>query len=579
MDYSKPIYSVVAQCQDCYRCVRECPVKAIKVTGNQASIVPELCIACGHCVRVCPSGAKIVRDDLRMVKRLLAERERVIVSLAPSFVSEFGSVSAGKLISALKTLGFYGVSETALGAQQVSAQLGLDLERQDGANRLYISSACPVAVEFVTKYQPEHADAITGILSPLLAHCRLLKERYGDDISVVFIGPCIAKKLEARTHPELLDAVLTFEDLRKWLDGEGIALDDIQPGDDDVFVPEAAAEGTIYPIEGGMVEATKVNCEKTDVQFMCISGIGRIEKALADIVPSEMPHSVFLELLACEGGCVHGPKARDRSTIVSRLSVLENVEYREGVYPRKPSVKITDVFHIDPVHQTVYTLDEMQEALLHIGKQSIEDELNCGGCGYHSCRELAAAILSGKAENNMCVSHMRELAQKKANAILRTLPCAAVLVDQNLSIIECNDEFIHLGGDDALVASKVLGGLEGAKLHSIVPFTDLFMNVLDSGEDTIRKFVRFGDTVLSTTIFSVEAHRVVGAIMIDVTSVEIRREQIVEKAQQVIQNTLSSVQDIAFRLGKSAAESELILNSIVDAYSVTHYDADEDKTQ
>ncbi|MEN6356712.1 MAG: [Fe-Fe] hydrogenase large subunit C-terminal domain-containing protein [Armatimonadota bacterium] len=572
----KPVYSEGARCQDCYKCVRECPVKAIRVTNNQASIVPELCIVCGHCVSVCPSGAKKVRDDLPDVKQVISNGSRVFVSLAPSFVSEFNGVGPAKLIHTLKMLGFSGVSETALGAQQVSAQAASDIERNADKNNLYISSACPVVVEYISKYLPERAASITHILSPLLAHCKLIKDNFGEDTSVVFIGPCIAKKLDAHYHPELLSAAITFEDLRAWLADEKISLDDIQPDDSDIFIPKKAAEGAIYPVEGGMLEATRLNCVGTKAQFQSISGIENIDKALRSIDPANISHSVFLELLACEGGCVNGPKAQERSEIESRLNILDYTDFSPDAYPRRPAIGLADDLHTPPISRTDYTQQEIESTLHKIGKQSIEDELNCGGCGYHSCRELAWAILAGNAEPNMCVSYMRELAQKKANAILHTLPYATVIVDEKLSIIECNSEFVKLGGSDLELVSEAVPGLVGAALSSILPFSELFADVLESGEDIIRKYIRFGDTVLSVTIFTVERHRVVGAIMINVTSTELRREQIVEKAQQVIQNMLTNVQDIAFRLGKSSAESELILNSIVDGFSVARYDKDEE---
>lgn len=573
-DICRPVYSEGARCQDCYKCVRECPVKAIRVTNNQASIVPELCIFCGHCVSVCPSGAKKVRDDLSDVKQLLSSGSRVIASLAPSFVSEFNGINPAKLIHALKMLGFTGVSETALGAQQVSAQAASDIKADTDKNMLHISSACPVVVEYISKYLPERAASITHILSPLLAHCKLIKDNFGADTSVVFIGPCIAKKLDAQYHPELLSAAITFEDLRNWLADENITLDDILPNTSDEFVPEKAAEGAIYPVEGGMLEATRLSCTNTNAQFQSISGIENIDKALRSMDPANLSHSVFLELLACEGGCVNGPKARQRSSIESRLNILDYTHFLPDAYPRIPAVALADGLHADPVSLADFTQQEIECTLQKIGKHRTEDELNCGGCGYHSCRELARAILAGNAEPNMCVSYMRELAQKKANAILHTLPYAAVLVDDKLNIIECNSEFVKLGGSDLELVSEAVPGLVGAALSSIIPFSELFTNVLDSGEYIIRKYIRFGETVLSVTIFTVERHHVVGAIMIDVTSTELRREQIIEKAQQVIQNMLTNVQDIAFRLGKSSAESELILNSIVDGFSAARYDKD-----
>ena len=221
MNYLNPIFTEKRECQDCYKCVRNCPVKAIKVEGGYASVVPELCIFCGHCVEVCPNGAKKVRDDLASARQMLTLKKSVFVSLAPSYVTEFPGVKAAQMIGALKKLGFAGVSETALGAQQVSAQAAELLRKNP--ERVLASSACPTVVAFLQRHRAGGSELLTGLLSPLLTHCKMLRQHFGAEIGIVFIGPCIAKKLEAAQHPELLDVVLTFEDLRRWLEQEKIA--------------------------------------------------------------------------------------------------------------------------------------------------------------------------------------------------------------------------------------------------------------------------------------------------------------------------------------------------------------------
>jgi iron only hydrogenase large subunit-like protein len=241
MNYLNTIYTEKRECQDCYKCVRNCPVKAIKVEGGYASVVPELCIVCGHCVEVCPNGAKKVRDDLANARQLLSLRKTVLVSLAPSYVTEFPGVKAARMIAALRKLGFAGVSETALGAQQVSAQAAALLRKNPG--RVLVSSACPTVVCYLQKQRPGGAALLTGLLSPLLTHCRMLRQHFGADIGVVFIGPCIAKKLEADEHPDLLDVVLTFEDLRRWFDQEKIVPEKLLETPEDRFTPERSAEG------------------------------------------------------------------------------------------------------------------------------------------------------------------------------------------------------------------------------------------------------------------------------------------------------------------------------------------------
>lgn len=569
MDFLNPVYSEDNECQDCYKCIRECPVKAIKVDSSRAKVVGELCIACGHCVSICPAGAKKVRDDVKRVRHLLKRKSRVFLSLAPSFVSEFQDISPQQLISAIKHLGFCGVSETALGAQEVSAKVAEDLRGEQ--DMIALSTACPAAVEYILKYMPEQTKNLTDVLSPVLAHCTLLRHTYGDDIGIVFAGPCVAKKLEAAAHPELLDVAITFEDLRRLLKIEHITPGSEQVSDDDVFMPEQSTEGAFYPVQGGMIEATRLSASGSDAHFLSISGIANIGEALKNLDMSKVHGKLFVELLACEGGCVKGPKITRRSALTSQFDVLNYASIAADAYPRKPKLSITDNILVNAVHEDEYSEEEIQLALLKVGKRSSKDELDCGGCGYGSCREFAKAVLSGKAETSMCVSYMRNQAQKMANALLKTIPYAAVIVRDDLKVVECNKKFVSICGEDAAIINETVPGLEGAELPGLVPFGDLFETVLISGKDILRRYIKFHDNVFSTTVFTIEPHRVVGAMLVDVTGTEIRREQIVDKAQTVIQNTLSTVQEIAFKLGKSAAESECILNSIIEGFSVSDY--------
>src|SRR5271166_3945553 len=299
MEQSSLIKTRKRECQDCNKCIRECPVKAIRVRDNCAQVVPDLCILCGNCVLACPSNAKQVRDDLPSAKTLLKTKAAVIASLAPSFVAQFPGVRPGQLIHVLKKLGFFAVSETALGAQQVSA--GVLAEMRSEPNRIWISSACPAVVDFVCKYHPECAPHLCGVLSPVLAHCKMLRAYYGNDIAVVSIGPCVAEKMEADNHPELLDVALTFEDLTDWLNEEKIDLAAAPELREDRFEPEEAQEGTLFPIEGGMAPGLTGNCEAADLQFMAISGMPNVDQALKDISSWNTGHSVFFQMSACAG--------------------------------------------------------------------------------------------------------------------------------------------------------------------------------------------------------------------------------------------------------------------------------------
>ena len=575
MNHLHPIYTERRECQDCYKCVRHCPVKAIRVEDGCASVIPELCIVCGQCVEFCPNGAKRVRDDLAATRQLLAHKKSVYVSLAPSYVTEFPDVKSSQLIAALKKLGFAGVSETALGAQQVSAQAAVLLK--NNPHRVLASSACPTVVAFLQKYRANGAALLTGLMSPLLTHCRMLRQEFGKDIGVVFIGPCFAKKLEAAQHPELLDVALTFEDFRRWLEQEKIALEGGQvllPGGEAAaapelhFVPERAAEGSWYPVDGGMIAGMKSACTVNDSSLMAFSGLNAIKHALNGIEEMKPDDGLFLELLACEGGCVNGPKVRCRGATVSkRQRVLRSAAPPAVLLPRPAAMDTPANFAVTPPAIASYTDAQLREALRGVGKLSADDELNCGGCGYDSCREFGIALINRKAERTMCVSYMRQLAQKKANALLQKMPSAVVIVSDALRIIEFNAAFTAMFAKDSPLKKDGVVALEGVALAEVMPFATLFHGVLKSGEDILDRDLRFQNTILHATIFSIEKHSLVGGILQDITKPAVRKEQVIRKAREVIQKQLATTQQIAYLLGENAADAEITLNSIIDSFS------------
>ena len=565
MNNIPPIYTEPAECQDCYKCLRHCTVKAIQIHDGHAMIIPERCIGCGHCVEICPVGAKHVRDDIERARLLLRMKKAVYVTLAPSWIAEFGGVAKERIIAALKLLGFAGVSETALGAQEVSANVAALLK--DQTTGIFLSSACPTAVEMIRKYHPAHSNRVLNMLSPVMAHAKLLRHEFGEDIGIVFISPCVSKKLETDMHPDLVDVAITFEELRRWWEAEDIDPLAKEAGDDDRFVPCEAEEGALYPVDGGMISGIKANCEVNDAGFMAFSGIDNIRKVLDDIDTIDTGRPVFIELLACEGGCVNGPRGSKRTgTAVKRYTVLSNAPYAPSDIPRMPSIDISDAWHIEPVHRSEYTDAEIEEVLHQVGKYSEDDELNCGGCGYDSCREFARALLDGTGETTMCVSYMRKLAQKKANALLKTMPSGLVIVDQQMQIVESNRRFAEILGDDTLLVFQNKPGLEGAYLRKVAPFHKLFAKVLANGSESIDKEIKFGNKVLRLSVFTIEPYRLVGGVIQDITVPAIQKERIVNKARDVIQKNLETVQKIAYLLGENAADSEVILNSIINSF-------------
>jgi iron only hydrogenase large subunit-like protein len=528
----------------------------------------ELCIACGHCVNICPAGAKKYRDDLQRAKRLVASGKKVIASIAPSFVSELGDIPTESLIAAIKKLGFMGVSETALGAEEVSAGTARLLEASNGG--VYISSACPTVVELISKYYSASTENITPLMSPVIAHCRLLRKIYGDDIGIVFISPCIAKKTEADKNREILDIAIVFDDLRRWLADEKIDIGKITPGEDDVFIPYPAKEGALYPLEGGMVEGIKAFNAPDDVHYITFSGMESIKTALSGMNESVGNEKVFIEALACEGGCINGPKvAKPGATIGKRLAVEIYAEKSEN----EPKPRLEDIsagFAEKPVQDFVFSEANINKALRSIGKYSPADEQNCGGCGYDSCRAFAMSLLTSRSEQSMCVSYMRKLAMNKANALIRAMPSGVVIVDENLKIIECNKKFAEIIGGDVLAVYQSMPGLEGAILKKIVPFWQFFSNTMETSEEIIQKPVKVQDKIITLSVFPIEKNRIVGGIIRDVTEPEVQKEQIIQKAKEVIHKNIYTVQQIAYLLGENAAESEVILNSIIESFQAVN---------
>ncbi|MFA6929439.1 MAG: [Fe-Fe] hydrogenase large subunit C-terminal domain-containing protein [Lentisphaeria bacterium] len=565
MNQSYPIFTADAECQDCFKCVRHCPVKAIKVVSGHASVIPELCVACGKCVEVCPVKAKKVRDDFGKVYDLLQGSDPVYVSLAPSWGSEFKGLPASNLIAALRKLGFAGVSETALGAQIVSDNLAEHLRTMQRG--IMISSACPVVVDFIRKYLPDFADSITPVLSPALSHARMLLKTFGEKIKVVFIGPCIAKKNEADRHPELITAAILYPMLRQWLKEMKIDPWQLEPSTEDVFVPENSREGAIYPIEGGMNETLRAHSGCNHINYTVLSGIDALRQALQGLHPEDIREPVFLEALACIGGCVHGPGTEHCSPgLLERLRIIRNTDFQKEL-PQRSLSEISETYDTAPVQEPEVSLRDIKQALLSIGKQTQEDELNCGGCGYYTCQNFAKALLAGKAEPNMCVSYLRNLAQKKSNAILRCIPAAVVIVNSNLQLIECNRRFAELCGENALEIYDVAPGMPNAFLNRLLPFADLFEEVIKTGRELARDAQKLDQKLLNINIFNIEPGQVIGAILFDVTQTEFTREQIANQARKVIEKNLATVQDIACKLGEHMAETEILLRSIAENYS------------
>ncbi len=271
------------------------------------------------------------------------------------------------------------------------------------------------------------------------------------------------------------------------------------------FIPEQAQEGALYPVDGGMAAGIKANCTIHDARFMVFSGIATIGEALKDIDCMETRAPLFIEVLACTGGCVNGPKARRlKSTIRKRQEIIDFAPYPAGAIPRMPTIAIEASWDIAPVIEPHCSEADMRSALKRVGKATPQDELNCGSCGYDSCRGFAVALLGGRAEPSMCAGYMRKLAGKKADALIRTMPAGIVIVDSSMRIIECNRRFAELLGSDALALYEAGGGLDGVELRKISSIQWLFMRALSQQMESVETDVKLRDSVLHATVFTIE---------------------------------------------------------------------------
>ena len=563
------IYTEKNNCQDCYKCIRQCPVKAIKMKNHSASIINDLCIECGHCILICPIGAKRFRDDTKAVKMLLKTGVRVIASLAPSYAAEYGTDSKNNMISALKKLGFWKVSETAIGADLYNQSATQFLDKK--AKGLFFSSCCPSVVSLIRKYYPQHLNKIMPLQSPMYLHAQYLKEHYGPQIKVVFIGPCIAKKCESTEKPGWVDAALTYKELNNWFEEEHINLDEQLYNREYSFEPISAQAGSLYPIDGGLINGLTKTATKNPIRTLAFSEVNNIKNILNNLTEDDGNELTFVELMACSGGCINGPTAQSQRSLISKISATQKqfhqVEKTEEVQLHKSDA----IEHIYSPFSLKVDQEpdekEMNEVLTSVGKTTEKDELNCSGCGYESCRHFARALILGKAERSMCVSYMRKVANNKASVLLQKMPYGVFMVDEKLKIIESNYPFAKILGPETEELFTEIPGLEGAYLDLLIPSQKLFANFLSSGEESMEKDIRINKKIFHISLFTIQKHKILCGIIQHLNTAEVLEDEIVKRTQAVIRENLSTVQKVAYLLGENASRTEVVLNSIIESHN------------
>ncbi|MBR4286716.1 MAG: 4Fe-4S binding protein [Clostridia bacterium] len=548
-----------SNCKNCYKCIRHCPVKAIRFSGNQAHIIGNECILCGQCFVVCPQNAKEIVDETEKVKVFLQAREKVIVSLAPSFVANYDGAGINSMRKALKQLGFYDVEETAIGATIVKNEYERML-REDERD-IIITSCCHSINLLIQKYFPSELEYLADVVSPMQAHCMDIKKRY-PDAKTVFIGPCVSKKDEAEHYAGIVDAVLTFEELTNWLKNENI---DIEPEkDNDDF-----SRARFFPTTGGVLKTMAQDIP--DYTYIALDGVENCVAALKDIESGKV-HKCFIEMSACVGSCMGGPvmeKYHHTETITDYITIANYAGKKDFEVSQPKASELKKQFEYIEHRYPKPSEMEINSVLRQMGKFKPSQELNCGSCGYNTCREKAAAICQGKAEISMCLPFLKDKAESFSDTIVNSSPNGLIVLNENLEVQQINKSAMEIM--NIRYASDVLGDYVIRILDPTV-----FETVLNTGRGVTNQRVYLAEYkryVEQTVVHDRDSRLLIG-IMRDVTAEEEQRErkenisrQTVEVADKVVDKQMRIVQEIASLLGETAAETKIALAKLKESIS------------
>lgn len=554
------------KCRHCYKCVRNCEVKAIMVKDGRAEIMPDNCILCGRCLQICPQSAKTLVSDLGRVKDMIEAGEKVVVSIAPSYMGLLKYHTIGQVRCALMRLGFTDVRETAAGAALVTAEYARLLS--EGTMENIISTCCPSVNALIEKYYPQLIPYLAPVVSPMIAHGRMIKQELGSDTKVVFLGPCIAKKQEALDprHADCVDAVLNFNDISRWLNEEDIVIEDCEDMPFERLDPRV---NRLYPVTSGVINSVMVTEEKQDkYRKFYVHGESNCIDLCQSMVRGEIT-GCFIEMNMCSGGCIKGPTVNDKS--ISRFKVKLDMEERISRDP-VPEVETKSLLEEVSLHKVfldrtpkdpVPSEEEIRDILAKTGKARPDDELNCGACGYPTCREKAIAVYQKKAELDMCIPFMYEKSKSFANLVMETSPNVVLIVDADMKLLEYS-----------AVGEKYFGKTRAEALQMyLYEFIDPsdFQWVFDTHQNIHGKKVHYPEFKLDTlqNIVYIPEQNVVLATFIDITKEEEqarleyeRKLDTIDLAQKVIHKQMMVAQEIAGLLGETTAETKTTLTKL-----------------
>ena len=548
-----------SNCKNCYKCIRHCPVKSIRFSANQAHIIGNECILCGHCFVVCPQNAKEIVDETEKAKVLLQSGVPVVVSIAPSFIANYEGVGIESMREALQKIGFYDVEETAIGATIVKNEYERILREED--RDIVISSCCHSINLLIQKHFPFALPFLADVASPMQAHCKDIKKRI-PNAKTVFIGPCVAKKDEAEHYEGIVDAVLTFEELTKWLADEGVELKQKIKHDEN-------SRARFFPTTGGVLKTMKQDAP--GYTYLALDGVENCISALKDIKNGKI-HKCFIEMSACVGSCIGGPVMEKfhQSNPVRDYITINSFAGKDDFDVIQPApVSLKKHFESIELRSATPTEEEIHDILKQMGKTRPSQELNCGSCGYSTCRDKAIAIFQGKAEISMCLPFLKDKAESFSDTIVKNTPNGLIVLNDKLEVQQINTAALKIL--NLRSASDILGDQVVRILDPVA-----FINVNRSGKGIYneRLFLAEYDRYVEQTIVPDKESNMLVCIMRDVTDEEYEREkkesisrQTVEVADKVVEKQMRIVQEIASLLGETAAETKIALAKLKDSIS------------
>ncbi|MDO4458779.1 MAG: [Fe-Fe] hydrogenase large subunit C-terminal domain-containing protein [Clostridia bacterium] len=546
-----------SNCVNCYKCIRHCPVKAIRFSGGQAHIIQNECILCGKCFVVCPQNAKEISSEVEKVKVLIQSGDPVVVSLAPSFVANWDGVGIESMKDALKKLGFFDAEETAIGATFVKREYErmISEDKQD----IIISSCCTSVNLLIQKYYPNALPFLADVITPMQAHCKDIKKRI-PRAKTVFVGPCVAKKDEAQRYEGIVDAVLTFEELEEWF-----AEAKIVPEQNIVKNEESRAR--FFPTAGGIL---KTMSQETGYNYIAVDGPSNCISTLRDIEAGKI-HHCFVEMSMCIGSCIGGPvMSKKRFSPVENYLAVANFAGKNDFAVEQPDeLELKQHFDYIDMGIAMPTETQISAVLREMGKYKPSQEYNCGSCGYETCREKAIAVCQGKAEVSMCIPYIKDKAESLSNTIFKNTPNGIVVVNENYEVQQINPSALKIM--NLRYASDILGD----QLVRILDPKE-FIQVNQSGTSIYneKKYLAEYRKYVEMTIVPDRENHILLCIMRDITDQESARErkenlsrETVEVADRVVEKQMRIVQEIASLLGETAAETKIALTKLKESVS------------